>query len=209
MGWHDITVVWRRTIVLLGAEVTRFLIGLPFASGMQVGVGVFVMTRLLVLLLVAFALAGMGAVPALGNDDSAVPNQAADADPVEALQIETEPAFLTLLNFDDSSHRVRLEMLSAGELALTSEFHQVGAVDALILLHDLATDPVTFRTSCTGCATATFGLAADQRLLVFIDDAGSDLTVRSDLRVVNEGGSTLKGRCAPVRISVGADALAL
>lgn len=66
------------------------------------------MTRFLVLLLVtfAFAFAGLGAGLALGTDAAAVPGQPPDAEPVATLQIETEQAFLTLLNFDDSSHRV-------------------------------------------------------------------------------------------------------
>jgi hypothetical protein len=151
------------------------------------------MTRFLVLLLLTFAFTGLGAGLALGTNAAAVPAQPTDAVPEATLQIETEPAFLTLLNFDDSSHRVRLETLSASGLRLTSEFHQVAALDALTLPRDLPTDPVTFRTSCAGCATSTFGLAAGQRVLVFIDDPGSGLTVRSDLRVFNEGASTLQG----------------
>ena len=151
------------------------------------------MTRFLVLLLVTFAFAGLGAGLALGTGTAAVPSQPTNADPVATLQIETEPAFLTLLNFDDSSHRVRLETLSASGLRLTSEFHQVAALDTLTLPRDLAADPVIFRTSCAGCATSMFGLAAGQRVLVIIDDAGSSLTVRSDLRVVNEGASSLQG----------------
>ena len=167
------------------------MIGSRFASSMQAGPGESVMTRPLVLLLVAFVSAGMGAGLALANDAAAVPDQAAEADPVASLEIVTEPAFLTLLNFDDSSHRVLFETLSLDGLASTSEFHQVAALDALTLPLDLTTDPATFRTSCSGCATSTFGLAAGQRVLVFIDDAGSDLTVRSGLRVFNEGGSRL------------------
>lgn len=151
------------------------------------------MSRFLVLLVLTFAFAALGAGLALETEAVAVPSQPTDADPVATLQIEPAPAFLTLLNFDDSSHRVRLETLSASGLPLTSEFHQVAALDVLTLPRDLATDPVIFRVSCAGCATSTFGLAAGQRVLVFIDDAGSSLTVRSDLRVFNEGASTLQG----------------
>ena len=151
------------------------------------------MPRLLGLLLLTLAAVGTGAGLVLAGDASGQSEVVAEAEPVPSLQLGVEPTFLTLLNFGESAHLVRLETLSASGLVLGSEVHRLGAGDALTLPLDLATVPVTFRVSCGGCATSTFGLAASQRVLVFIDVEGSPLTVRTDFRVFNEGATRLQG----------------
>ena len=147
--------------------------------------GEFVTTRFLALALAVLVAGAMGAGLARANDIGGGSVTRAEVAPVSTFHLEAEPAFLTLLNFDESSHRVRLETLNAGGLAFSVEFHQVSAYEALTLSLPLTTDLVTYRTSCTGCATSMFGLAAGQRVLIFIVDPGSDLTARSDLRIFN------------------------
>ena len=69
-----------------------------------------------------------------------------------------------------------------------AQIETVPSEEVLTVVLDLGSEPVVFRTRCTGCATTTLALAAGQRVIVFIAVAGDPVTQRTDIRVVNESG---------------------
>ena len=99
-----------------------------------------------------------------------------------------EPTFLTLLNLTESSRIVRLERVDETGETVSAQIETVPSEEVLTVVFDLGSELAVFRTSCSGCATTTVGLAAGQRAIVFIAVVGDPVTQRTDIRVVNESG---------------------
>lgn len=101
-----------------------------------------------------------------------------------------EPAFLTLINVSDEARFVRVESVD-GSGGSRLEFVPVAGVRTFEMNEGF--EPSGYQSSCVGCATVFFSLAAGQRIIVYVVEAGDALAERSDLRIVNESGTRQTG----------------
>ena len=103
--------------------------------------------------------------------------------PSAAQGLESEPAFVTLLNL---TPRVLVVNITQDD-ANVSRSHTVPAQETATFLVDAGPDLLPMTARCSGCRSVNFAIAAGQRLIVLLAGTEQPAILRSDLHVIIEG----------------------